>query len=463
MDPMLFVLLAACGDGPTLNAGKPEMVVTPAQMNFGEVVLGNKGEIGLTVRNDGYGDLQFDSVVLDDASSADFSVVSFPDTLGHNEEGTLVARYVPDVEGEDFGTIVLTTTDTEHAEVEIALEGMGVLPRIDVDPEVLYFGQVSVGDSVTLSTRITAAGSGDLHITAVGFPADEAVAYTLGLPDDFAAPYVVTHGFSFPIEVTFTPPDVAEYRGDIYVESNDPEEPIAAVHLYGNTVDDPTENEPPVVEILDPDNGEYFMDDTTVALGGYVFDADEAATNLSCDWFADGTRLVDAAADATGNILSTSLLPVGEVEVKLRCIDSDGLIGDDTAEVTVWPSDEPIYYTISGGESEFDYFSVDDDISFTLNGVTIYTDADHTKDTLPPFQFEAQRGDVLGIIASDQNYCDKTLDALYLHWGTGESQPLNEAICDSACPDSACYSGDYSGPWPGVFLDETYTIEIPAP
>ncbi len=457
----MLLLLLACTDDPGLNAGKPEMRVTPAGANFGEVVLGNQTTLGLRVVNDGYGDLQFESVALGEGTSLDFVVVAFPEPLGHGDEGLLEVRYTPDVEGQDFGTVVLTSNDSLAPVLTLELEGMGVLPRIDIDPEVLYFGAVDPGSSVTLTTRVTAAGSGNLRIGGAGFSGTEDPAFTVALPDDWGIPYVVTRGFSFPIEVTFTPPDTGEHVGELYVASNDPEEPIAAVHLYGNTVDDPTENEPPVVELLDPDNGEYFLDDVAVALDGYVFDRDEPVTNLLCGWYADGTRVDLAEVDPSGLVHGTGLLPVGEVVVSLRCYDSEGLLGEDSAEVTVWPHDEPLVYTVSGGASVFDWFGIDDDVTFTVNGVAVYTDANRTKDTLPPFTIEAARGDVIGIVATDHNYCDMALDALFLHWGTGESQLLNAAVCDSACADSVCYTGGYNGPWPGVFFDEAYVVAIP--
>jgi len=194
---------------------------------------------------------------------------------------------------------------------------------------------------------------------------------------------------------------------------------------------------------------------------GYVFDSDEPATNLLCGWFADGTRVAVGDIDVTGAVTGAGLLPVGEVEIALRCYDSEGLMGEDSAVVTVWPHDEPVVYTISGGASVFDWFGIDDDVTFTVNGVAVYTDSNRTKDTLPPVSIEAQKGDTIGIVATDQNYCDMGIDALVLHWGTGESQALNDALCDSACADSVCYSGGYNGPWPGVFFDETYTITIP--
>jgi len=40
-------------------------------------------------------------------------------------------------------------------------------------------------------------------------------------------------------------------------------------------------------------------------------------------------------------------------------------------------------------------------------------------------------------------------------------QPLNEAQCVSSCPNHACYSPDYNGPWPSTMFDQTFVIDIP--
>ena len=71
----MLLLLLACTDDPELNRGKPEIAVSPASADFGEVVVGVAyGEIGLYIRNKGYGDLEITSVTLTDDSSADFEI-----------------------------------------------------------------------------------------------------------------------------------------------------------------------------------------------------------------------------------------------------------------------------------------------------------------------------------------------------------------------------------------------------
>ncbi|MFZ5480559.1 MAG: hypothetical protein ACOZNI_27600 [Myxococcota bacterium] len=457
----MLLSLLACNES-NLNKCTPELDVQPDGIDFGEVVVGTQSEIGVGLVNQTCGGITFSDVSLD-ASTYDFEVLTWPEGELHSgdEAGVLAVRYTPDVEGGDWGEVLLQM-DVEGTEpVPVELEGIGVKPCVDIDPETLFFGTVAPGESATMSTRIGASCTGTLRISHIGFAGDEALAYSFSLPADYAEPYPVDHGISFTLDVTFSPPDDAEYRGEIWIESNDPEQETAAVHLIGNSTDDPTLNEAPNVEILDPDNGEYFMDDEAVAFTGSVYDADQPAEELICGWYVGASPLSSGSPDADGTITGSGLLDAGDVLVTLKCFDAEGEVGQDSVTLTVWPHDEPVLYVISGGTSIFDYFAVDDDVSFALNGTTIYADVDRTKTTLPPYSFEANRGDVLTVTAVDQNYCEAVLDGLVLHWGTGESQPLNDPVCESACGGGACNDGSYSGPWPGVFFEEDFTIAIP--
>ncbi|MSQ03032.1 MAG: choice-of-anchor D domain-containing protein [Myxococcales bacterium] len=458
--PLLF---AGCDPDQGLNAAEPKLVFEPATIDFGEVVVGTYSEIGAMIRNEGLGSLRISGAEFEGGASADLSVVSWPGALAAGEAGLLVVRYTPDVEGEDWGTLHVASNQSSAPTAPVTLTGLGVRPCIDIDPELLWFGTIVPGESVSRDFQVRAGCTGTLRIGSAAFPGDEAVAYSLSWPEDWAEPYVVRTGFSFTVGVTFSPPDTTEWSGELWFASNDPDDSTAAVQLRGNTVDDPTDNEPPYVEITEPDVGEYFLDNQLVTLNAVVYDADEAPTNLICGWYVNGSRSADA--DATigvdGTIAAAVYLPVGDVEIELRCYDSEGEQGADSTRVDVWKHDEPLQYVISGGSTVFDYFTIDDDLRITIDGVVVFDDDNDAKDTLAPVTIAASVGDTLELLAVDQNSCDAVIDPLVLHWGTGRQQALNEGVCRSACPDHACYDGSYAGPWPSVLLEEGFLVAIP--
>ncbi len=454
-------LLACTGSDTELNAVDPEIVVEPSTIEIGETVLQEWTEVTATVRNAGLGTLEISGTEWEAGSSPDLEVISFPTKLAANKTGELVIRHTPDLEEQDWGTLVLLNNQPGKERFPVTVGGAGTKPCIDIDPELLYFGTVAPGDSLTKEFTVRAGCSGTLRISSATYAGNEDEAYDVVMPEGWETPYGLRNGYSFTVSVTFVPPDTNEWSGELWFSSNDPEEPIAAVSLKGNTVDDPTQNECPVVEITEPDVGEYLMDDRNITMTGVVYDQDEDATNLVCAWFADSTKIADATIFGDGDVATSAKLPIGDISLKLRCYDSEGCMAEDRVSVTVWDHEEPVLYTLTGGDTIYDYFGVDDDLLVELNGATLFSDDNDTQDNLAPIAFEAMAGDALRFVVVDQNSCDAKFDALTLHWGTGESQALNGAICLSSCFDHACYDGTYNGPWPNVILDETYTISIP--
>lgn len=465
---MLLVAILGCTEGPKVNGGLPEPVIVPGAADFGEVVIGTLTDVLLKVENDGLGFFTVTGAALE-ATSQDFEVLSFPtEPIGAGDSAELWVRYTPDYEGQDYATLRLTTDiedDPETAEadgeVEARLSAFGVLPRIGLEPELLYYSGVAAGTTQTKTFTVASQGSGRLVIRHMELQDADGV-FTLTPPAEYTGePAVIENGFSVSFDVTFAPQDDGEHLAEVVIETNDPEDGIVSVDLRGNAVDNPDENVCPVVQVLSPDNGQYILSSSPTLLRGVVIDPDDAMSDLDCSWFANGSRLASATVDGSGNVEDSANLPIGEVEVKLRCIDLEVCAGDDSTEVEVVDAQEPLRYTITGGDSIFDYLLVDDDLSVYVNGVEIYTDSDRTTSTLAPIEFEARLGDTIRIVATDVNSCMSALDPLQLHWGTGDSQRLNDEVCRSACPADPCYDPDYSGPWPGIFFDETYEITIP--
>ncbi len=453
-------LLGCTGNKINVNAHPPVIAVSPTSIDFGEVVLGRYGEIGVTVKNTGYGQLDISSAALSGTTSGEYTLLDYPTTLGYNEEGVLSVRYTPDAEGQDWGEVDLATNDEVTPTLIVPLTAAGVKPKIDVDPDTLSFTGVPPLGSSTQNVTIGSLGSGDLVIFSAEVTGDGAAFYTFDSPE-YKPGKTIPNGTALTLAVTYSPMDLDEHDAQLQINTNDPENEISFVSLLGNVLDDPNTNSPPQVEITGPNNGEYFVDNVPTTLTGHVVDTDDDVQTLVCTWYVNSMPVSPSVPSADGIITTSLTLPAGATIVKLECQDSSRDYGEDTVVLTVWQHDEPMQYVISGGPTEFDFISVDDDLSLFLNSAALYTDNDNHPSNIPPFAFDAVVGDQLRIVVTDVNACDTNASPMQLHFGTGTSQPLTDEVCMTSCPDHPCYDETYNGPWPGVVLDETFTIAIP--
>lgn len=461
---MALPVLVGCDPDYEMQEQYPVLALSTSVIDFAEVVVGKQSTIGIAVDNEGRGDLIVSNLMLDGTTSPDFTLVGLdPTTIEPGGSGVLSAQYVPGAVGQDYGRIAFNTNDPVNILAQVDLVGFGVEPHIELDPEILWFGDLSVGQVSTLVATVSAAGTGTTFIDDIRLE-DETLGYSFLLPDNFTTPpYALPAGFSFEIQVTFAPIQETEADTNLVFTSNDPLQPTAAVRLLGNSEEDPTKNTPPTVEITSPDWGNYLVEGELAVLVGNAIDIEDGPELLVCGWSGGGKNLGVGAPDATGTVsLTTTDLPVGEISITLRCMDTLGEIGEDSVQVTVWDQEEPIQYVLSGGDTVYDYWAVDDDVAIEVDGVPIFTDTNHTQDNHPPVEFQAKKGSTLRVYATDFNPTTRTLGALTLHFGTGASQPLSDAVCSSADNVHPCYDPTYEDHWPPyVFFDQTWTIEIP--
>ncbi len=456
-------LVGCTGQKVNVNVADPQLALSPTSIDFGEVTRGIKSTIGINVSNSGYGSLDFSSIALDSLTSSEFQIVSAPTSgMGHGDPPQqLVVSYTPTAQGEDIGNVEIVSSDPVNPDFLVPLTAVGVEPAIDLNPSELNFGIVPMGTPSDPQTVIVSAvGSGNLVIQGTTITGAGAGSYAFTAPGDYVEPYTLENGHSISLSVVFTPIDDTEQDANIEIATNAVDS-LGVVQLIGNVPDDPNTNTPPTVQITAPNNGEYFVDNVPAALTGHVVDPDDDVTHEVCQWFANGTPEDVGYPDADGNVAADVELPAGDTTVQLQCMDAAHDTGQDSVVVTVWQHDQPMQYVLSGGATEFDYISVDDDLEIDLNGSKVYADNDHTRTNLPPIALNAASGDQIRLIVTDQNACDASAPAMQLHWGTASSQVLNNAVCYSSCPDHPCYDGTYAGPWPGIILDETYTISIP--
>ena len=458
---MAMVLVGGCSKF-SLEAGEPEIALSQASLDFGSVERGYWREMSLAVFNEGNATLNVDDYVLQDGSSDAFYFADPDKVIGPGDYAELLVRYTPTHEGGDSGAVLIYSDDEDEEEVIIFLQGGGVVPGCELDPELLYF-PTDVGEQ-TLSFMVRSVGSGPLTIEAVALE-DGEEAFTVEFPAGYDPPTSIDAGTSLDVSVHYAPDDELARQDRVLLFTSDPELEggIAAVELIAAGEPPDGENQPPLVQILTPPNGTVSLLATNLVFTGLVADLEEAPDQLGILWHSDiDGYLPTAPADGNGAVgMETADLTAGEHLVTLMAFDAEGEQGSDTITVLIYEEDDELEYVISGGDTPYHYFHVDDDITIELNGNAIFVDVDGTQDHHPPLSFFASVGDVLHITGVDQQFCTQALDALFLHVSTVIEQPLSPAFSVSGCEEHDDYDPNYQGPWPVTFLDDTYTISIP--
>ncbi len=458
---LAMALLGGCSKY-SLEAGEPEIALSQASLDFGSVERGYWRELSLAVFNEGNATLNVDDYVLQDGSSDAFFFTDPDKEIGPGAYAELLVRYTPTHEGGDAGAVLIYSDDEDEEEVIIFLQGAGVVPGCEVDPELLYF-PTDVGEQ-TLTFMVRSVGSGPLTIESAILE-DGEEAFTLEFPAGYEPPTAIDAGMSLDVSVRYAPEDDLARQDRVLLLTSDPtlEGGIATVELVAAGEPPDGENQPPLVQILTPPDGTVSLLAQNLSFSGLVADLEEPPDQLGVLWHSDIDGYLPAGtADGNGAVaMETVALTAGEHLITLMAFDAEGEQGSDSITVLIYEEDDELEYVISGGDTPYHYFHVDDDVTIELNGNPIFVDVDGSQDHHPPLAFFASVGDVLHITGVDQQYCTQAMDALVLHVSTVADQPLSPAFSVSACEEHDDYDPGYTGPWPVTFLDDTYTISIP--
>ena len=445
-----------------LTTGDPEIELSDTAIDFGDVERGYWRERSLAVYNQGTATLQVTDYAFQTGSSDAFYFEDPDKEISPNTFAELIVRYTPTHEGSDAGAIVITSDDADEPELLIFLQGGGYVPHCEVEPTLLYY-PIDEGPQ-SQGFFIHSTGSGPLTIEDATVE-DGTAEFTLAFPAGYEPPVQIDPGLTVEVTATFTPSDLEGRLDRVVLTTSDPdlEDGQAFVELMAAGEPPDGENQPPLVEITYPPNGSVVIEGTPVTFEGQVADMEEPAEELGILWHSsiDGYYPGDAPS-TTGEVsYPFGALGVGEHLITLSAYDSEGAQGSDSITLTVYEEEDELEYVVSGGPTPYHYFHVDDDVTISLNGVPVFVDSDGAQDHHAPVSFFAVPGDELRVTATDQQWCTLAIVGLQLHLGGIYNQELNEAMCISACPEHDDYDASYEGPWPNIFLDETFTISIP--
>lgn len=445
----------------TLRLAAPQLVLAEDAVRWPGVVVGISEVRTLTVGNTGRADLILEGVALTDANLV-FEALD-PDTLvvAPGEQVALEVVFAPPLPGPYTGTLDLTTNDVTQRRVRVPLEGAAIAPEIRVEPEAMVFGWVRPGVVATRTMRIEAGGSGRLEVTDLVYE-DPRLDEAFGVALAEAPPFALEPGDEVVVAVTFRPLDARVYEGELDVVSNAVNPEAGVVRLVGNGDTDPNRNGTPLVEILTPRADTQVLPGQIIPLRAATFDEEDDPTLLVAELRVDGQAVGTATPSPDGQVAFEATVGfAGSSELEVAVTDPEGAMGFDSVVVDVLDPDELTSFVISGGADPNAPIGVDDDLRIEVDGLVVLDDVNTTVDNHAPVAFEATLGSEIRVVATDQQFCTASMVPLVLHASLGGQQPLSPDVCRSACPGTPCFDETFVGPWPSVFLDETYFIAIP--
>lgn len=456
----VMVAASGCSETNIANA-RPQIEINPTSLEYGHVSLLTIATDQVVLGNKGTGWLEFESIEVVESSGGSFWPSTEPQAISSGNEWVLNVSFAPVLEEVATGTLRITSNSVEQAVVDIALGGDGVRPILDVTPTAHHFDTSDGAGTETDTVTLESSGSGPVIVQDVFIEGDDFGSFNVSLPPTVQLPHSLDPGLSIEVDIIHVPEIGEQYAAQMHVLSNDINDLDQVVQLSASGTG--SGGEPPECQITTPNSGYALEVGNTFDLEGLVTDVDQPNDTLVAYLQSSLQGNLGALLpDAKGNVALADIeLELGSHTVSLVAIDNDNNVCSHPINVLVWEQGQTFDYIISGGDSIYHWFDVDDDLEILINNGPVYVDADGQQNLSPPIPISAAPGDTLQIVATDQLACTGILDALFLHLNENNIQPLNAEFCKSDCDDHPCYDETYTGPWPTVFLSEQFVIAIP--
>lgn len=228
----------------TVGAQLSGVTIFPDPIQFGEVLGGDTKVVNVTITNSGSMATSIMNAYLSIESSDDFEIFDppvYPVMLKPGDYIALDLAYTPLGGGADQGELAVAFNEAgAQALATIPVFGTEVGPEINIAPPLIDFGYVAKEETVEKELTLFNMGEHDLKILSVyTAPMSNEDVHIENAP---AGSLTVKPGKSETLVLTFSPTEFFATTGDpiggIVIESNDSDEAIVNVPVYGN-IDSP--------------------------------------------------------------------------------------------------------------------------------------------------------------------------------------------------------------------------------
>lgn len=154
--------LVACDD-TQVSESLPELAIEPAAIDFGDVVVGEKRSITVSVKNSGASVLTIDRVIASADLGPDFTFELSEDRVAPGALADLVVTFEPTALGAAGGALTVKPKDDIPAK-DLIVEANAVESALEVSPELLDFGLVLIDQTHELELSVTNVGEARLPV-----------------------------------------------------------------------------------------------------------------------------------------------------------------------------------------------------------------------------------------------------------------------------------------------------------
>lgn len=250
---MLLALLAACTPTESnITQLYPSLVVSPGEVNFGEVVVDYQASAVVEIINGGRVELVLKEITFNNDFNGAYTLMALeelaeqdtgtqaseipldlPITLDGDERLQLSVSFLPGTYQDYDTALSFVHNDPDQADFELSVTGTGSdgpTPDIELDTQTLDFDVVTPGQPVIQWITINNIGDGPLTILDSTQTGSGAFTFAQK-PNDNT---VISAGGSTTAIVSYLPESTDGDNGSWTLRSDDPDEPELTVQLLGN-------------------------------------------------------------------------------------------------------------------------------------------------------------------------------------------------------------------------------------
>jgi len=196
------------------GTGEPtcSLSVSPTTLNFGRVLMGKTATKNVSLANIGDAACTVSGITrLSGTDKNEFSIdpaLRFPLTVGPGAGAEAAFSYKPADAGADTSKWRVESNDPGHPRVDVDLTGSAASAsgcNLQVSPQALSFGLVSLGQSKTLSFTATNAGLGICFVDSVTLDSTSSRSFQIGRIDGLSTQKTMGPFEKFTVEVVYSP------------------------------------------------------------------------------------------------------------------------------------------------------------------------------------------------------------------------------------------------------------------